>query len=48
MYKIWVVLIGILHIQNFVKGSQVVQKVGVRGQTHPQHGELVSLLLGAF
>jgi hypothetical protein len=48
IYKTWVVLIGIIHIQNFVKSSQVFEKVGVGGQTHPQPGELLSLLLGAY
>jgi hypothetical protein len=35
-------------MKNFVKNSHVVQKMGVGGRTHPQHDELISLLLGAF
>ena len=46
-YKTWVVLIGIMYMQNFVKTSQVVQKMDVGGQTHPQHCEFIGLLLGA-
>ena len=34
-------------MQNFVKTSQVVQKMDVGGQIHPQHGEFIGLLLGA-
>jgi len=47
MYKTLVVLITIMHMQNFVKSSQVVQKMSVGSRTDPQLDELISLLLGA-
>lgn len=34
-------------MKHFVKRSQVVQKMGEGGRIHPQHNELISLLLGA-